>query len=138
MRHPGAVAMIPLLDLNTILLERQFRYPLERHILEIPAGKLEVGEEPVLAARRELLEETGYVAGSMDLLASLWTTPGFCDELLHIFVARDLRYEGHPGEDGEFIECVPVKIQDAAEMVRKGEINDAKTAAAIWWLSSGT
>ena len=134
-RHPGAAVILPLLDEETVLLEWQFRYPLGRHILELPAGKLEPGEDPRAAAERELLEETGYRAAEWSRLVSAETSPGFCDERAQIYVARQLHYEGHSGEADEFVAAEAVAIKDALTMIKTGEITDAKTILPLLWLA---
>ena len=136
-RHPGAAVIVPLLDEKTVLLEWQFRYPLGRHLWELPAGKLDAGEEPRAAAARELLEETGYRARRWEHLLTAETSPGFCDERAHIYLARDLEYEGHPGEEGEFVEVEAVSLRRAEEMINNGEITDAKTIIGLWRILRG-
>lgn len=133
--HPGAAVIVPLLDNDTVLLEWQFRYALGRHIWEFPAGKLEPDEEPRFAAERELLEETGYRAKRWDTMLSMETSPGFCNEIAHLFLARGLHYEGHPGEKDEFVEAVPVSLEKAFAMVQESVITDAKTIVGLYWLA---
>ena len=132
-RHPGAVAIVPLFEDGRVLLERQFRYPLERVFVEIPAGKLEPGEDHLETARRELLEETGYTAEDWRHLATLYPSVGYSNERVELFLARGLKHEGHPGEDGEFIECVRIGLDEALQMVGHGEITEAKTILGIFW-----
>ena len=135
--HPGGAVVVPLLDDGRVLLVKQLRYPFGRHIVEVPAGKLSPGEEPRVAAARELEEETGYVAGSLELLTSIYTTPGFCDEVLHIFLATNLKESpsGHRREEGEFSMTVqPVLLQEALAMVERGEITDGKTIVGLFWI----
>jgi ADP-ribose pyrophosphatase len=132
--HPGGAAVLPLLDDGRILLVDQLRYPLERHILELPAGKLFPGEDPALCATRELEEETGWIAGSLEKLCSFYTSPGFCDEELHIFLGRNLRQSprGHRREEGEFTMSIRMmSVPDALAMVLNGEIKDAKTIIGL-------
>lgn len=130
--HPGAVAVIPLTDDGKLVAVRQFRKPLERTIVEIPAGKLEPGEEPLTCAIRELEEETGYVARHFEHLSSFYTSPGFADELLHVYVATGLtKGESRPDED-EFVDLVEITFEEAHELHRSGEIRDAKTVVALF------
>ncbi len=132
--HPGGAAVVPLLDDGRVIMVRQLRYPFGRHILELPAGKLAPGEDPAVCAARELTEETGWVAGRLERLTSILTTPGFCDEVLHLYLGTGLRQspQGHRRERGEFtmaVEIVP--FADAMSMVRRGDIEDAKTIVGL-------
>ncbi|WP_312108716.1 NUDIX hydrolase [Brevibacillus reuszeri] len=130
--HQGAVAVLPLTDDGKMVVVRQFRKPLECTIVEIPAGKLEIGEEPLACAKRELEEETGYVAENYTLLSSFYTSPGFADELLHVFVATGLtKGESRPDED-EFVDVLELTLDEAHELHRSGEIRDAKTVVALY------
>ena len=133
-RHSGVAAIVPLLDDNTLLLEWQYRYPLGRHILEIPAGKLDGDESSRDAAERELLEETGYRAGKWTEMLTMSTTPGFCDEEAVLYLAEDLHYEGHAGEDDEFVSVEITPIETALTWLNEGKITDAKTIIALLWL----
>lgn len=132
-RHPGAVIIIALLDEDTLIIERQFRYPLGRHFYELPAGKMETGEEPLATAKRELVEECGYEADSWRHLATLHPCIGYSDERIELFLARNLKYVGHALDDGEFLEVVPMKIAEALEWVRLGKISEAKAMIGILW-----
>jgi len=130
--HPGAVAVMPLTDEGKLIAVRQFRKPLERTIVEIPAGKLEPGEQPLACAIRELEEETGYTAQHMELLSSFYTSPGFADELVHVYVATGLtKGESRPDED-EFVDVLELTLEEAQELHRAGEIRDAKTVVALF------
>ena len=131
--HPGAVVILPFVDQNTLLLEHQFRYPLQRHFLELPAGKIEKGEAPELTAQRELLEETGYVARHWEFLTTLHPCVGYSDERIELFLARDLRFEGHPGEDDEFIETINLSIDVLLEKIFARELTEAKTILGVLW-----
>lgn len=133
-RHPGAAAIVPMLDEQTILLEWQYRYPLGRHIWEIPAGKIDAGENALTAAKRELLEETGYCANTWTPLAKVASAVGFCDEVLSVFIARELRYEGHRGEADEFVHVVKTPLTQALQMLANGDITDAKTIISLLWM----
>ncbi|MBG9569046.1 NUDIX hydrolase [Brevibacillus agri] len=130
--HPGAVAVMALTDDNKLVAVRQFRKPLEQTIVEIPAGKLEPGEEPLTCAKRELEEETGYVASHYEPLSSFYTSPGFADEILHVFVATGLKKgESKPDED-EFVDALELTLEEAHALHRSGEIRDAKTVVALF------
>lgn len=131
--HQGAVVIIPLIDRHTLLLERQFRYPLRRHFLELPAGKIEPDEPPEQTARRELLEETGFLARQWSFLTTLHPCVGYSDEHIELFLAGELVFEGHPGEDDEFIETVEMPIDEALERIFAREITEAKTILGVFW-----
>jgi ADP-ribose diphosphatase len=131
--HQGAAMVIPLFKDGSVLLERQFRYPLRAHFLELPAGKIDPGEAPLATASRELLEETGYSAAQWRHLTTLYPCVGYSNERIELFLARGLRHEGHPGEDGEFLECVQLTLDLALELIARGEINDAKTILGLLW-----
>jgi ADP-ribose pyrophosphatase len=132
-RHPGAVAVFAVTAENRLLLVRQFRKPLDRTILEIPAGKLEKNEKLLDCAHRELKEETGYTAQTMEFVTSFYTSPGFADELLHIFEAKGLSLgEASPDED-EFVDLIEVSIDEAFAYIEKGAIHDAKTIFAVYY-----
>lgn len=132
--HPGAVAVIPLLNKNEIILERQHRYPLHQDFIEIPAGKLEVGEDPMRCAQRELLEETGYVAQSWKEITTIHPCIGYSNEKIIIFLAQDLRLEKAKLDEGEFLEVLTVSISEALEWVKSGRITDPKTIISLFWL----
>jgi ADP-ribose pyrophosphatase len=131
--HPGAAVIIPLFDEHTVLLEHQYRYPVRRHFLELPAGKIEAGEPAEETARRELLEETGYLARDWQFLTTLHPCVGYSDERIELFVARDLVFEGHPGEDDEFIEMVTMPIDAALDKILAREITELKTILGVFW-----
>lgn len=131
-RHPGAVVMVPVDGEGNVYLERQFRYPYDRVIIETPAGKLEWGEDPDSAARRELKEEIGAAASRWDSLGEMLPTPGYCDELQHVYLARGLSFgDTHPDAD-EFLEVFSVPFGEALEMAADGRIQDCKTIAALY------
>ena len=128
---PGAVAIVPISDDGQVRLVRQFRSGAGDFLLEIPAGCLEPGEEPQAAAVRELAEETGDRAERWQRLTSIFTTPGICDEVIHIFMASGLTGDQNHLDADEFIEVVTLPLERAVEMVRAGEIRDAKTAVGL-------
>ena len=139
--HPGAVVVLAFLDNGKLLFERQFRYPLHRIFLELPAGKIDAGEHPLDTARRELREETGYKAGFWRHLGTMHPCIGYSNERIEIFFARGLSYVGHERDHGEFLELVELLPADAVAAVRDGEITDGKTIAALFWaekIFSGT
>ncbi|HTP13587.1 MAG TPA: NUDIX hydrolase [Bacteroidota bacterium] len=132
--HPGGAVIAPLLPDNEIILVRQFRYPIQGYVYELPAGKLNPDEDPLVCAHRELGEETGYTAGRMQLLTAIYTTPGFCNERLHIYLATDLKPSGRgqqleEGEASLTLEVVP--LRRALEMIERQEIVDGKTICGI-------
>jgi ADP-ribose pyrophosphatase len=135
-KHPGAVAIIPITDEGKLVLVRQYRKALERVLVEIPAGKLEKNEEPAMTARRELEEETGYAAQELHHLLSFYTSPGFADEIIHLYVAKGLKKleSAAPLDDDEFVDLLEVTLEEALAMLQKQEIYDAKTAYALQYL----
>lgn len=135
-KHPGAVGIIPITSDGKILMVEQFRKPLERSLLEIPAGKLEQGEEPDITAARELEEETGFRANQLDYLTSFYTAPGFSDEVIHLYIATDLEKVENPlpGDEDEFVDLLEVDLESAATFVDEKRIYDAKTAYAVLYL----
>ncbi len=132
--HNGAVMIIPVLDSGDLVMERQFRYALRRHCLEFPAGKIDPGEEPLATGRRELLEETGYVAAEWTYLATINPTVAYSTERILIYLARGLRHEGGELDDGEFLEVLEFSLAELLELVRSGEISDVKTVIGVFWL----
>jgi ADP-ribose pyrophosphatase len=134
-RHPGASAIVPLLDTTAedpeVLLIRQYRYAADGYLYEIPAGRLDAGESPLDCARRELREETGYSAARVEPLFTMFTTPGFTDEKIHLFLATGLVAGDSAREADEFMELVPTLLSRALSMIEQGEIQDAKTALAL-------
>jgi ADP-ribose pyrophosphatase len=135
-KHPGAVAVIPVTNEGKIVLVRQYRKAMERVLVEIPAGKLEKGEEPLATAHRELEEETGYRCGSMRHIVSFYTSPGFADELIHLYVAENLsKMENSASlDEDEFVDVLEVTLEEALELLERQEIYDAKTAYALQYL----
>ena len=130
-RHPGGVVILALKDSETILLVKQFRYPIMTADLELPAGKLERGEDPDLAAKRELEEETGYRAKNWSSLGYIYTTPGFCDEKLYLYKAENLEFVGEHPDEGEIIKAYEISKTDLMQKIKSGEINDAKTICTV-------
>ncbi len=129
--HPGGVCVLALDEENRALLVSQFRYPYRRVLRELPAGKLEYGEDPEEAAIRELREETGAVAGEFRSLGELYPSPGYCGEIIRMYLARGLTFgEAHPDED-EFLNLERIPFDRLVEQVLSGEIRDAKTIAAV-------
>ena len=133
-RHPGAVAVVPLFDDGRVLLERQYRYPHQRDFIEIPAGKLEPGEPALETGKRELLEETGYVADEWTRVAVIHTAIAYTDEAIELFIARRLKQVGRKLDAGEFLELLVVDYSQALDMIRDGRITDAKTVTALLWV----
>ena len=133
-QHPGAVIIIPLLDDQTVIMERQFRYPLGRHFLELPAGKIEPGEEPLATAQRELAEECGYTAQSWRHLATAHPCIGYSDERFELYLARELTHVERALDDGEFLEVVTMAVDDVRRYIRDGRITDVKVITGIAWL----
>jgi ADP-ribose pyrophosphatase len=135
-RHPGAVAIVALFDDGRVLLERQFRYALRREFIEIPAGKLDAGEAHLETAKRELLEETGYVAAEWRRLGLVHNAIGYSDEGIELWLARGLERREQQLEPGEFLEVLALPLAEALAMVRDGRITDVKTVAGLLWLGA--
>jgi len=140
-RHPGAAAIVPCASDPpgadpTILLIRQYRYATGGELWEIPAGTLAPGEDPEVCARRELLEETGVTAARLQRLTSIWTTPGFTNEVIHLYLATGLTMGQPSRERDEFIEVVPQPLSRVLALIRDGEIRDAKTVVAILYMAA--
>ncbi len=129
--HSGGVCVAPLTDEGELLMVRQFRYPFSRELLEVPAGKLEKGEDPLAAGIRELEEECGVVADKIISLGEIYPTVAYCSEIIRMFVATNLRKTRQHLDEGELLGVERIKFEDALSMVMSGEIRDAKTVAAI-------
>ncbi len=137
-RHPGASAVVPFLtdpagDDPTVLLIRQYRYAAERYLYEVPAGRLDPGEAPDACARRELREETGCQAERVEHLITMYTTPGFTDEKIHLFMATGITRGEDAREADEFIETETMPLSRALSLVERGEIQDGKTALTLMY-----
>jgi len=130
-RLPGGCVIVPIDQEGYVYLVSQFRAALNRVTLELPAGRLEPGEKPEDCAERELLEETGYKAGSWKHLTSIMTSPGYSDEVLHIFLASDLEYGEPDPDEGEFVSTLMFPFDEAVDFVASGDIRDAKTIIGI-------
>ncbi|TDF99265.1 NUDIX hydrolase [Paenibacillus piri] len=130
-KHPGAVAVLALVD-DRLLVVEQYRKPMDKTLIEIPAGKLEPGEDPVEAAQRELEEETGYRCKTLKPLCSFYTSPGFADELLYIYVADELEKGRAQLDEDEFLDCMSITLEQAQQYIREGRIGDAKTITAVY------
>ncbi len=135
-KHPGAVAIIAVTEERKLVLVRQYRKAMEKALVEIPAGKLEKGESPEVTALRELQEETGYTCESLTKVISFYTSPGFADELVHLFIANGLKKdtEVHSLDEDEFVDVLEVTLEEAIQLIEKEEIHDAKTAFAVQFL----
>jgi len=132
-RHPGAAMIIAQPDPDTIILERQFRYPLARHFIELPAGKIDRGEEPLATAQRELREECGFVAAEWHHLTTLHPCIAYADERLELYLARGLTQVGNALDEGEFLEVLTVSLQQALSWVRDGTITETKAVTGLLW-----
>lgn len=129
--HPGAVAVVAVTDENEVLLVRQYRYPVDDITIEIPAGKLERDELPKSCAKRELAEEVGAVDGKLRLLSSFYTTPGFCNEVLHLFIATGFKILNNSLDEDEFLDIIKIKMETALLWIKEGKIKDSKTIIGI-------
>jgi ADP-ribose pyrophosphatase len=130
-KHPGGVCILALTDENKVVMVRQFRYAHRIVQLEVPAGKLEFGEDPRECGIRELAEETGYEAGSFEFFGKMLPTPAYVGEVIHIYIARELNKIGQKLDEDEFLEVVEVDFDEAVKMVLDGEITDGKTQIAL-------
>lgn len=129
--HPGAVAVLPIFDNGEVVLVKQFRYPVKETLIEVPAGKLDQGEAPDECALRELREETGLLAGKLRYVGFIYTSPGFSDEKIHLYIAEQLsQFDQEPDYD-EILETVRLPLEEAFKMCVEGKITDAKTIALL-------
>ncbi len=133
-KHPGAVAVLALLDNGNLVMERQYRYPPQREFIELPAGKIDHGEDILVTAQRELLEETGYVAREWTHLTTVWPCIGYADERMEYFLARGLTLQQRKLDEGEFLEVFELPLHDAMDWIRQGKINESKTILGLFWL----
>lgn len=133
-RHPGAVMVVPFLDRDTVVLVRQYRYAPGSHFYELPAGKIDAGEEPLAAARRELREECGYEAGEWRRLATVHPCIGYSDERIELYLARSLRHVGNAPDHEEFLEVATLPYRQALEWVREGRITEVKAIIGLLWV----
>lgn len=129
--HPGAVAILPLTEDGYVYMVKQFRKPVESILLEIPAGKLDAGENPLECAVRELKEETGLIANDMKYILEFFTSPGFSNEKMYLYLAQDFKYETNNLDDDEFLDVIKIKFEDLLLMIDNGEITDSKTIIGI-------
>ena len=133
-RHPGAVVILPLFDDNSVLLERQFRYPLDKVFIEYPAGKIDAGEDHLACAKRELQEETGYTAGNWQFVCTIHNAIAYSDEHLELYLARGLTAGPAKLDEGEFLETFRATVPELLAMVQTGQITDVKTVIGTFWL----
>ncbi len=133
-KHPGAVVVLAILDDGSVLLERQYRYPLRRVFIELPAGKIDPGEDILACAKRELQEETGYTASDWQFVTTIHNAIAYSDEHLDLFIARGLSAGPAKLDDGEFLETFSATLPEMLEMVRSGQITDVKTIIGAFWL----
>jgi ADP-ribose pyrophosphatase len=129
--HPGAAVMLAMPDPQSVVIERQYRYPLRRHVYELPAGKIDPGEDPLDTAKRELAEETGYRARDWCHLLTTYPVVGYSNERIDLYLARDLEHVGGALDDGEFLEVLVMPLAEAIEWVKLGRIQEAKTIMGL-------
>ena len=132
--HPGAVVILPVFDDGNVLLERQFRYPLDRVFIEFPAGKIDPGEDPLVCAKRELQEETGYTASNWQFVCTIHNAIAYSDEHLDIYLARGLTEGPSALDDGEFLDVYKAPLGELMDGVRSGQVTDVKTIIGAFWL----
>lgn len=131
--HPGGAVVVPVTDDGKVILVTQFCYPFQKELMEFPAGKLDSGEDPLKCAVRELEEETGFKAGEIQKLGEIYTAPGYCTEILYLYIAKDLKAGNHNREEGELeMEIYEFSLDEIEEKISAGEITDAKTICGIY------
>lgn len=135
-RHPGAVAIVALTETGEVVLERQYRYPVARDMVEIPAGKLEPGEDHLETGKRELLEETGYAAASWTHLGQIHNAIGYADEAIELWLATGLEKREAKLDEGEFLEVFTLPFEEALAMAADGRISDVKTIVGLFWAAA--
>ncbi|MGL4768424.1 MAG: NUDIX domain-containing protein [Formosimonas sp.] len=134
-KHHGAVMVIPVFDNGDVLLVRQYRYPLQDVFVEFPAGKKDAGETPLQTGQRELLEETGYSAADWQHVTDIHNAIAYCDEVIHLYLARGLTCQGAQNlDDNEFVEVMRVPLSDLESWMRQGQVPDVKTQLGLFWL----
>ena len=133
-KHPGAVCIIPILPNGNLCLIRQYRYGPRAEFIEIPAGKLDVGEDPLICAKRELEEEIGYIAGKLTFLTNIHPAIGFSNEKMWVYLAEDLILSKQNLDQDEFLELYPIPVKKAIDLIYEGKITDVKTVIGILWL----
>jgi len=129
--HPGAVGIVPVTDDDNILLVKQYRYPVDAITIEIPAGKIDDNEIPEKCAKRELAEEVGAVDGKLKRLSTFYTTPGFCNEVLHLFLATGFKISKNNLDEDEFLDIIEMKMDTALLWIKEGKIIDSKTIIGL-------
>lgn len=133
--HPGGAVIVPITNEGKFVLVKQFRYPLKKELIEFPAGKLDEKEDPFICAKRELKEETGYESDEISYLGKIYTAPGYCTELLYIYLAKNLKSGNHSREEGEReMQILELNFQDVVELIKNEEIVDSKTISALFFL----
>jgi len=132
--HPGAVCIIPILPDGNLCLIRQYRYGPRDEFIEIPAGKLDAGEDPLVCAKRELKEEIGYIAGKFTFLTNIYPAIGFSNEKMWMYLAEDLQLSNQSLDQDEFLELLPLSLEKAIDLINQGKITDVKTIIGVLWL----
>ena len=132
--HPGAVCIVPILPDGNLCLIRQYRYGPRDEFIEIPAGKLDTGEDPLVCAKRELQEEIGYIAGKLTFLTNIYPAIGFSNEKMWMYLAEDLQLSNQSLDQDEFLELLPLSLEEAIDFINQGKITDVKTIIGILWL----
>ena len=132
--HPGAVCIIPILPDDNLCLIRQYRYEPRDEFIEIPAGKLDKGEDPLVCAKRELKEEIGYIAGKFTFLTNIYPAIGFSNEKMWMYLAEDLQLSNQSLDQDEFLELLPLSLEEAIDLINQGNITDVKTIIGVLWL----